>query len=78
MKSQIFLFSLLFSTFSVLFAQEKLLINAYNRESKTLNGKWNYIVDPYENGYYNYRYEPFDKQENPGNGAFFVNEKIQF
>ena len=56
-------------------AQENLLINTYNRPSKSLNGNWKYIIDPYENGFYNYRYQPFENQENPGNGAFFINAK---
>lgn len=56
-------------------AQESLLVNVYNRASTSLNGEWNYIVDPYENGFYNYRLEPFENQENPGNGAFFINAK---
>jgi beta-glucuronidase len=46
--------------------------------SKRIQGKVlirKYIIDPYENGYYNYRYEPFDKQKNPGKGAFFKNAK---
>ena len=57
------------------FSQETLLINTYNRPSKSLNGYWNYIVDPYENGFYNYRYEPFENQKNPGKGAYFTNAK---
>ena len=57
--------------------QEQLLINTYNRETTSLSGPWHYIVDPYENGFYNYRYEPFENQENPGNGAFFNNAKAQ-
>lgn len=57
------------------YAQEPLLINAYNRTSTTLNGDWNYIVDPYENGYYNYRYEAFDEQKNPSKNAFFTHSK---
>ncbi len=57
------------------FAQENLLINVYNRTFTSLNGEWNYIVDPYESGYYNYRYEPYDKQSNPGKGAYFLNAK---
>src|SRR6056297_3921715 len=52
-----------------------LLINTHNRKTTSLNGSWHYIVDPYENGYYNYRYEPFDQMENPGKGAFFMNAK---
>ena len=56
-------------------AQEALLVNAYNRHSTSLNGHWQYIIDPYENGYYNYRYEPFDQQETPWSSAFFLNSK---
>lgn len=40
------------------------IINLPNRDTISLNGKWKYIVDPYENGYYNYRYQPIDQQEN--------------
>ncbi|RZJ65755.1 MAG: beta-glucuronidase [Flavobacterium sp.] len=57
------------------FGQESLLINAYNRAAQSLNGDWNYIVDPYENGYYNYRYEPYDKQAKPSKSAFFMDAK---
>lgn len=35
-----------------------LIINVDGRKNYSLNGKWSVIVDPYENGYYNYRYEP--------------------
>lgn len=67
---------LLFLVFCVnLHSQESLLINAYNRSSTLLNGTWNYIVDPYENGYYNYRYEAFDLQKNPSKNAYFTNSK---
>ncbi len=55
--------------------QEAVLSNAYNRKCLSLDGHWKYIVDPYENGFYNYRYEPFEYQSNPGNGAFFTNAK---
>jgi beta-glucuronidase len=58
-------------------AQESLVINTYNREGYSLNGAWNYIIDPYENGYYNYRSQPFDQQENPPKSAFFLNSKQQ-
>jgi len=43
---------------------EALIINADHRKTVTLNGDWEIIIDPYENGFYNYRYE-----ENP-NGYF--------
>lgn len=62
---------------SNLLAKEPLLINTHNRNTTSLSGAWNYIIDPYENGFYNYRYEPFENQENPGNGAFFMNAKAQ-
>jgi beta-glucuronidase len=58
-----------------LYAQEDLIINTYNRPSKSLNGQWNYIIDPYENGFYNYRYEAFDNFKSPGKGAYFMNSK---
>jgi len=35
-----------------------LIINIDGRRTMSLNSKWQYIVDPYELGYYNYRYEP--------------------
>lgn len=75
MKRPAFLLTLLVIGIQFLDAQEKLITNAYNRETTSLNGYWKYIVDPYENGFYNYRYEPFEKQENPGKGAFFTNSK---
>ncbi len=75
MKKSI-LFILAFITgITALFCQEKLLVNAYNRNSTSLNGDWKYIIDPYENGYYNYRYQPFDQQETPWASAFFLNSK---
>ena len=66
---------LLIFTIGQLFSQEQLLINAYNRTSQSLNGTWNYIVDPYENGYYNYRRDAFDQSENPDVSAYFLNSK---
>ena len=72
MKAYIIIFAyfLFYNTSSV--AQENLIINVYNRDVQSLNGNWNYIVDPYENGYYNYRYQPFRDQDK---GAFFTNTK---
>lgn len=58
-------------------AQSPLIQNIYNRKVASLNGDWHYIIDPYENGYYNYRYEPFDQQERPSANAFFLNSKPQ-
>jgi len=75
MSKKILSLFLLLISLSKLFAQEDLLINVYNRPTQSLNGKWNYIVDPYENGYYNYRSEPYDQMEKPGKSAFFLNSK---
>ena len=54
-------------------AQDDLLFNVYNRTVTSLGGDWKYIIDPYENGYYNYRYQPFDQQPSPWASAFFLN-----
>jgi beta-glucuronidase len=75
MKPGTFLFILLIGGAHFSFSQQKLITNAYNREATSLNGDWQYIVDPYENGFYNYRYQPFEDQTNPGKGAFFMNSK---
>lgn len=58
-------------------AAESSSIQVYNRDATSLNGEWKIIVDPYENGYYNYRYEPFDQQQNPSVNAFFTDSKPQ-
>lgn len=42
--------------------------NISNRNTISLNGEWSIIIDPYENGFYNYRYE-----ENPN--GYFKNAK---
>ena len=52
---------------------QDLLINTNNRNITTLNGTWHYIVDPYETGYYNYRYKPYDQLERISNSAFYNN-----
>ncbi|NNL02652.1 MAG: beta-glucuronidase [Eudoraea sp.] len=54
-------------------AQDEVLNNAYSRASFSLNGEWNIIIDPYENGYYNYRYEAFDLTDPPSKNAYFTN-----
>lgn len=61
--------------FQSVWGQESLLQNVYNRTTTTISGDWKYIVDPYENGYYNYRYEPFENQSYPSKAAFFNNAK---
>ena len=73
-----FKISLLFILFSYslsVLSQDNFSI--YTRETKSLNGDWKIIVDPYENGYYNYRYEAFDEQTVPNKNAFFTDSKAQ-
>ncbi len=49
-------------------AQQAPFINVLNRKITSLNGKWNYIVDPYDNGFYDYRLQE-------SSWGFFMNEK---
>lgn len=51
-------------------AAETVPPNIYGRQVTSLNGKWRFIVDPYENGAYNYRRQPYDAAENPTEGFF--------
>ncbi|MBN1408465.1 MAG: hypothetical protein JW956_11780, partial [Calditrichaceae bacterium] len=46
------------------------IINVANRQTVSLNGDWEIIIDPFENGYYNYRYE-----ENPN--GYFKNHQLE-
>lgn len=50
-------------------------MQVYTRDTHSLDGEWKVIVDPYENGYYNYRYQPFDQQADPPKGAYFRDAK---
>ncbi len=73
MKTIIFSLLMMVLIYSDSQGQTDLLVNVYNRATTSLNGDWKYIIDPYENGYYNYRYQPFDQQELPWASAFFLN-----
>lgn len=72
--SRILLICLLFIS-SIGFAQVTAIQNIQARKILSLNGKWNYIVDPYENGYYDYRHMPFD-QSKTGTGGYY-DDKVQ-
>ena len=50
------------------------LQNVAARTGLSLNGKWHVIVDPYENGFYNYRREAFDASPAP-TGGYFLDRK---
>jgi len=61
----IFMISLSFAAWAL-----QPLQNIESRKNISLNGKWNYIIDPYETGYYDYRYQPHDRNPNPWDGFF--------
>lgn len=52
---------------------QNLISNISNRNTTSLNGVWNYIVDPYETGFYSFHHDQYDKQQKPSNSAFFNN-----
>jgi beta-glucuronidase len=54
--------------------QGKLIQNPYARRVTLLDGYWNYIIDPYEVGFYGYRNLPYDQTDNPGNRDAFYND----
>ena len=52
-------------------------LQVYYRDCISLNGEWNIIVDPYENGYYNYRLEPFDQLNQPWSIGYYSDRKME-
>lgn len=76
MLKNLFILTLLVSLSHTVTAQETGIQNIYGRNHLSLNGRWNYIIDPYEMGYYDYRREPFD-QSPSGKGGFFDDRKQQ-
>jgi beta-glucuronidase len=70
----LYLCGLLLGFCTLLSAQEiafsDLLQNIESREKTSLNGLWDIIVDPLENGYYNHRLQPKDI-------GYFSNQKMQ-
>ncbi len=49
-------------------AQDGLITNTEGRKTISLNGNWQVIIDPYESGFYDYRYQP-------SNNGYFKNAK---
>jgi beta-glucuronidase len=58
MKTLLLLVSLLAFVSSVPAQQTGLIANTDGRKTIALDGAWQTIVDPYESGYYDYRYQP--------------------
>jgi len=51
-------FFFLFIFFSIeSFSQQTLITDIPSRKTQSLNGKWQYIIDPYETGFRNYRWD---------------------
>ncbi len=46
-----------------------------DRPGLSLDGDWKIIIDPYETGYYDYRYEPRDAAAHPSRESFFMDAK---
>src|SRR5882724_5046559 len=58
MKSILFLILLYFVVPAVRAQQTELIANIDGRKTVSLDGQWQTIIDPYETGYYDYRYLP--------------------
>jgi beta-glucuronidase len=70
MKKIILCFALIIG--GTIIAQEvPLVANVFSRNNINLNGKWNYVVDPLENGYYDYRLMPLQTN------GFFENKTFK-
>ena len=74
MNTLLRLFVLTLAMLPGLRAAETPLIHAGARTALTLNGRWHVIVDPYDNGYVNYRLERFDASAKP-RGGYFLDRK---
>lgn len=53
-------------------AQEDLIVNTSGRKNVSLNGTWHYIIDPYDTGFYDYRFK--ERPENDP-GAYWNNSE---
>src|SRR4051812_17958477 len=55
-----------------------LIANVFGRKHQSLNGAWHTIVDPYENGYYDYRYEPLAEPYGANKKPSSVSDRIEY
>ena len=62
-KITLVFFSALFLFYKTGNAQTELIGNIQGRNAISLDGKWQYIVDPYETGFYDYRYKERREQD---------------
>lgn len=71
-KRRNLLFIIIFFTILTNVCAQKTIQNTKGRKNISLNGEWNYIIDPYKMGYLDYRLEPFDMSKT-GKGGFYDN-----
>ena len=70
-STQLFAFIVLMS-FNFNSFSQKQIQNVQDRITLSLNGDWQFIIDPYKMGYLDYRQKPFDESES-GKGGFYDN-----
>lgn len=63
--------------YSVVFSQNSLNQNTYNRNKFSLNGLWKVIIDPYDNGSCSYRLDRFDQMNRAPRSAYFRDAKVK-
>ncbi|WP_421879096.1 glycoside hydrolase family 2 protein [Marinoscillum sp.] len=56
-KPTLALVLIFFGLFLTDLSAQELLTNVYGRDITSLNGTWQYIIDPYETGFYDYRFK---------------------
>lgn len=72
MFRKIILTLVVFAGFCLRGSAQETIQHVYGRTVLSLNGPWNYIMDPYQMGYLDYRQKPFD-QSKSGKGGFYDN-----
>ena len=55
---------------------EVMIADVFVRQTTSLDGKWNVIVDPYDTGYFDYRRQPYDAVAKPS-GGFFLDRQAK-
>lgn len=71
------LINYIFLFFPIFGFSQELITNVPNRNTTSLNGEWNYIVDQYETGYYSFHLDAFDQQKGLQKSAFYSNYHAQ-
>ena len=75
MKKLILLLAVAFAG-AVSARSEVMIADVFVRQTTSLDGKWNVIVDPYDTGYFDYRRQPYDAVAKPS-GGFFLDRQAK-